>query len=352
MDLAYNAILIVIDIWLVRVTRPLAAARVVIGAAGFALFALVLAVGVGRNSFGMMRLLCYALFVHACALGAFIAVRAWGSQRKLALGALGVALSLATIGADAFCFEPWRLAISHVRFTSPRAPRALTIVVLADVQTDHVSSYEREAFEAAMHEKPDIVLFAGDYVQVGREALGRERRALRAAMLEAGLTAPLGVFAVRGNVDPSGWEEIFEGSPAVVFDETRHVDAGEVRVTGLRVDDSFDRSLRLPRADRFHIALGHSPDFALGDVQADLLVAGHTHGGQVRLPWVGPLLTFSAIPRSWAAGATSLPGGRWLVVSKGVGLERGRAPRLRFLCPPEIVVIHVDPAPAPEPRSP
>jgi predicted MPP superfamily phosphohydrolase len=347
MDLAYNACLLLIDIWLLRVARPLGPRRVVIGAAGFGLFAFVLAVGLGGGAFGTMRLSCWAVFVHACALGLIVAVRTWRSSRRMSLGALGLALALATVGADAFCFEPWRLAVSHVHLTSPRVSRPLTIVVLADVQTDHVGSYEREAFEAAMREKPDIVLFAGDYVQVGREALGRERRALRAAMLEAGLeasvTPSLGVFAVQGNVDPAGWEEIFEGTSAVTFDQTRHVDSGDVRVTGLSVTDSFDSTLRVSPSDRFHIVLGHAPDFALGDVQADLLVAGHTHGGQVRLPLLGPLLTLSAVPRRWAAGATSLSGNRWLVVSKGVGLERGQAPRLRFLCPPEIVVIHVDP---------
>jgi predicted MPP superfamily phosphohydrolase len=150
---------------------------------------------------------------------------------------------------------------------------------------------------------------------------------------------------VQGNVDPSGWEEIFEGVPSVSFDRTRGVDAGIVHITGLSVDDSFDSSLRIPASDKFHIVLGHAPNFALGDVQADLLVAGHTHGGQVRLPWFGPIVTFSSIPRSWATGATRLSGNRWLVVSSGVGLERGPAPRLRFLCRPEIAVIHVDPSP-------
>src|SRR6185295_19665640 len=103
------------------------------------------------------------------------------------------------------------LAISHVHVASPRATRALTIALLADVQTDHVGSYEKEAFAAVMREKADLILFAGDYVQVARPELERERLALRDAMRDSGLSAPLGVYAVRGNVDPNGWEEIFEG---------------------------------------------------------------------------------------------------------------------------------------------
>ncbi len=65
-------------------------------------------------------------------------------------------------------------------------------------------------------------------------------------MQEAGLAAPLGIYAVRGNVDPSGWEEIFEGVPSVTFDRTRGVDTGSVHITGLSVDDSFDSTLRVP----------------------------------------------------------------------------------------------------------
>src|SRR5262249_1038630 len=145
--------------------------------------------------------------------------------------------------------EPRRLAVSHVRISSPRAPRALNIVVLADVQTDHVGSYEKEAFSAAMREKPDIVLFAGDYVQVARPQLDRERKALGAAMREAGLAAPLGVYAVRGNVDPNGWEQIFENLQAQTFDRTRDIDVEGIRITGLGVDDSFDSTLRVRPSD-------------------------------------------------------------------------------------------------------
>jgi predicted MPP superfamily phosphohydrolase len=343
MDLAYNALLLAVDVWILRMAKPHGARGVAIAALGFALFAAVLALGLGGGAFGTMRLLCYAIFVHACVMGVVVAVQARRSSRAVSVGAFTLAMMLAGIGADAFCIEPRRLTISHVHLTSARAPRALTIVALADIQTDHVGSHEREAFAAAVREKPDLVLLAGDYVQVRRAELGTERRALRAAMQEAGLAAPLGVYAVRGNVDPSGWEEIFEGGPSVTFDRTRSVDAGIVHVTGLSVDDSFDSTLRVPASDRFHIVLGHAPNFALGDVQADLLVAGHTHGGQVRLPWIGPLVTFSSVPRSWAAGATRLSGDRWLVVSSGVGLERGPAPRLRFMCSPEIAVIHVEP---------
>jgi uncharacterized protein len=72
-------------------------------------------------------------------------------------------------------------------------------------------------------------------------------------------------------------------------------------------------------------------------------VAGHTHGGQVRIPFIGPLATLSAVPRSWAAGITDLPSGGKLFVSRGIGMERGNAPRMRFCCRPELAVIDLVP---------
>jgi hypothetical protein len=120
---------------------------------------------------------------------------------------------------------------------------------------------------------------------------------------------------------------------------------GPLTLTALSFRDGFDTGLRLPDAEGFHVVFAHAPDFSLSaDVGGDLLIAGHTHGGQVQLPLIGPLITFSHVSRRAAAGGiTDLGGGRQLLVSRGIGMERGSAPRLRFLCPPEIVVVDLVP---------
>jgi len=89
--------------------------------------------------------------------------------------------------------------------------------------------------------------------------------------------------------------------------------------------------------------MGHSPNFSLGEIDADLLLAGHTHGGQVQLPGIGPLLTLSLVPRSWASGLTEISPDQYLLVSRGIGLERGNAPQLRFNCRPELVILDLIP---------
>jgi predicted MPP superfamily phosphohydrolase len=68
------------------------------------------------------------------------------------------------------------------------------------------------------------------------------------------------------------------------------------------------------------------------------VLAGHTHGGQVVVPFFGPPVTAIRLPRRYAGGLNDYEGTP-LHVSRGVGMERGFAPQLRFLCPPEICVI-------------
>ena len=96
--------------------------------------------------------------------------------------------------------------------------------------------------------------------------------------------------------------------------------------------------------EKFHIVLGHVPDYSLGSIEADLLIAGHTHGGQVQIPLFGPLLMLSQVPRACASGMTTIAPERYLIVSRGIGLERGNAPRMRFLCRPELLMLDLVPA--------
>jgi len=166
---------------------------------------------------------------------------------------------------------------------------------------------------------------------------------LNQILIDAQLTPRLGAYAIQGNVDRSNWKDIFLNTGIRVLNSTTELQLESLYITALSMEDSANSSFSVQGTDNFHLVLGHSPNFSLGEITADLLLAGHTHGGQVQLPGIGPLITISAVPRSWASGLTEIHPGRYLLVSRGIGLERGNAPRMRFLCRPEIVVINLEP---------
>jgi predicted MPP superfamily phosphohydrolase len=118
-----------------------------------------------------------------------------------------------------------------------------------------------------------------------------------------------------------------------------------ITLTGISWKDSENPNLNISGSDQYHIVFGHSPNYSLGEIEADVLIAGHTHGGQFQLPGVGPLLTLSLVPRNWASGMTEISPDKYLIVSRGIGLERGDAPRMRFFCRPELVILDLEPIP-------
>lgn len=359
-DLFYNVILAALGGALFGradlVARPHLFARLaaLLGAAGlasapFAWGAVVYSVT--DAMFTAMRLVAYVIFLHVPVWGALAAWRLRRTARRRAL-ALAVLVAVTVgIGIDAFLYEPTALEVRTVVVESAKVSRTIRIALVADVQTDGPTEYERLALERVVREAPDLVVFAGDYAHSDDfpSYLATVKR-LAALFSRVAITAPLGVFAVRGNVDPpEHWMSTFEGTTIRAVEDTTSFDVDpEVRVTALSFSDSFDDRLEITPSERFSVVFGHGPDFALGHVDADLMLAGHTHGGQVQLPGVGPIVTLSKVPRAWASGVTRFDDGRTLIVSRGVGLERGPAPRLRFLCRPELVFVEVRPVSKPE----
>lgn len=310
------------------------------------LIALCAVLGLRSAPFAAFALFAWCLFGAVPAVLVGCALLLQRHHRRVALGCVIVAAMILIVAVDAFVVEPRWLEVTTVQWSSARASRPLRIAVMADIQTDDAGLWEGRACHAVMAAHPDLILLTGDHIQAAkRQRYLEQQRILSETIADEGLDAPLGAFAVAGNVDwPGLWTRVFAGTAVQPVTETTRFDLGPCVLTCLSRDASFDVSTHVAPADKLHIVLGHCPNFALGRVDADLLVAGHTHGGQVRLPLVGPLLTFSAVPRRWAHGATEIAPGKLLVVSRGIGMERGKAPRLRLLCRPELVLVEVKPA--------
>ncbi|UCH35488.1 MAG: metallophosphoesterase family protein [Armatimonadota bacterium] len=115
---------------------------------------------------------------------------------------------------------------------------------------------------------------------------------------------------------------------------------GEFWVVGVddpyRFRDDPGRALAQVPAGAFKLLLAHSPEVIRRReaLSADLILAGHTHGGQVRLPVIGALLTRSRLGRKWSRGTFRL-GGTVLILTTGVGTTRLG---VRFCCPPEMTL--------------
>ena len=234
----------------------------------------------------------------------------------------------------------------------PRVPRPLRVAFLADF---HVGSHAGDVarLSAIITEvaefAPDIALYGGDFVNMMAFGGGRVPPRTIAPII-ARLPAPLGHFAVIGNHDRNyDAGEVTDALQAagivVLADERRSIrfEAGEIEIAGIpdaRVERPQAHALLASLGpDRPAVVLAHDP-YWFGHLPPGphLMLAGHTHGGQIRLPLIGPLRNASHAPMRWTYGLVEEEGKRMYVTS---GLGCSGIP-LRIGVPPEYVVIEVN----------
>ena len=256
-------------------------------------------------------------------------------------------------------FEPISRAQPHVarrlELTIPGWPRnRLRIALLSDLHAGShagdVARLQAIVTEAASY-KPDLVLHGGDFVNMQPFGGGRLAPHAIAAIL-ARLDAPLGCFAVLGNHDylygaDEITQELRDRGITVLSDETRTLrhagnaieliglpDACELRPAGRALLAGLS-------TERPAIVLAHDPFwFAHVPRGPHLTLAGHTHGGQIRLPLLGAFTNASRAPLRWSLGHV-VEEGRHLYVTSGIGTS---GIPLRVGVPPEFAVIDVSAA--------
>jgi hypothetical protein len=229
----------------------------------------------------------------------------------------------------------------------------LRVLHLGDLHVERRTERETRLLEMVKELAPDLILFSGDFLNISylndKTAWNDCRAILR------GLAAPLGVLAVSGSpaVDLEGLvPQLLEGVGNVRWlnDErvtvTHHgqpIDIVGISCThkpfvdGPKLSQILNhQSAPLPH---FTILIHHTPDLAPEAAEAgvDLQLSGHTHGGQVRLPAYGALYAASLYGKRFEAGRKQVSNST-LYVTRGIGLEGKSAPRVRFLCPPEIIL--------------
>jgi hypothetical protein len=243
--------------------------------------------------------------------------------------------------------EPYWPEVTRVRIVSARlqGSRPVRIVQISDLHSDPAPRLEERLPGLVRDLQPDLIVFTGDAVN-SRAGLPVFRRCLR----ELAAVAPL--YAVRGNWEQWWFREpdVYAGTGAIVLDgESRSLTIGGSRLVlaGLPVNREGETAALLGRLpeEGFRLYLHHFPAAAAlaPPGSFDLALTGDTHGGQVRLPLLGALVR---IPRHdvWLPSGLQQTRGGPVYVNRGIGMEGGRVPRVRFLCRPEITLIELCPA--------
>ncbi len=243
----------------------------------------------------------------------------------------------------AVLIEPYWPQVTVVRLeTSKLQNTVLRIVQISDLHCDAKPRLEPRLPELVNGLDPDLIVFTGDAVN-SRDGLELFQKTL------AAMTAPLGKFAVRGNWDYRITADLFDGTgfePLPLKALRLEKDGEAVMVCG--IDYHFGRvsqqALGQLDSDTWNVLLYHSPDLIdyLDNQPVDLFLSGHTHGGQVALPFYGALVTMSRHGKTYEAGRYTV-GDITLYVNRGIGMC-GIGPRVRFCARPEITLFEIYPA--------
>ena len=289
------------------------------------------------------------------------------TRRAFLLGAGAAAGSVIGVGGYAFAIEPiLRLMVAEYRIAPPGWPPDLDLKIafLSDIHAiEPWMSAERVARIAAFTNTfaPDIVLLGGDY-EAGLTRFRRFGRLVPMAECADALSllrAPLGVHAVLGNHDiwtndgdnvraafPARGIQLYENKAVRLEKGGRPFwlvglgdQMGPWSATGFQPQDDLPGTLAQITDDAPAILLAHEPDvFSRVPERIALTLSGHTHGGQVSLPFIGPpLLAYGGSHGKYVLGRYR-EAGRELVVTAGLGMSI--AP-LRFGVPPEIAILRI-----------
>jgi uncharacterized protein len=268
--------------------------------------------------------------------------RRWSRRRILGV----MAAAAAGVIADACWWEPHRLMVERLSLAFPDLPPdldGLRIVQISDLHRSAVVAQEEieQAVARANALAPDLMVLTGDYVTVGRQYAEPCAEALSA------LRAPLGRYAILGNHDYRvGAEAVAEAlrhaGLTVLRNQAQPVRRGGADLWLIGMDDATFRkhdigaALKGVPVSAFKVALMHEPDVAdeIARYPVQLQLSGHSHGGQVCLPGIGPL-ALPYLGRRYPIGLYRI-GDLQLYTNRGVGRV---SPGVRFNCPPEIILI-------------
>lgn len=319
----------------------------------FVLFFLILPSGFGGNI--LIKLLLYGGFF-ILPLNQFTGWLVWaigdkGKNRKNTTAlflkifhafVLVISILLFICGNYMLFVEPYWIEVSRIVIESENLntlAEPLSILHLTDThfEKDYPAlrnTIMAEVSQVLQREQPDIIFLTGDYCNtIELETI---------LPFFQSLSASGGVFAVSGNFAAPD-RALFEKCPRITLlkNSWQEVSVKGQNLVIMGIDYFNQKKLSELFADvpkeSFTILLSHTPDFVIEAAARgiDFMVSGHTHGGQVCLPFYGAVITLSKLGPAYASGYFQEDKTK-LYISRGLGCEAGDIPKIRFLCRPEL----------------
>jgi uncharacterized protein len=255
---------------------------------------------------------------------------------------------------DGFYIEPFRLTVTDLPVRAPSflSGRSLRILQISDLHVERITQREQDVLARVEGLQPDIIVLTGDYVN--SSYMNDPLTLQETRQILSQLHAPFGVYAVNGNIDkPAIMSTLFDGLTNIrVLDNEilpLHLPGGTIYLIGVTMgrssgpdEQELHTLLTSLPPDVYSILLYHTSELigTASSKNVDLYLSGHTHGGQVRLPFYGALFTDTAFGKKYEMGVYTI-GRTTLYVSRGIGMAGGPLPRIRFLCPPELVLLEL-----------
>jgi predicted MPP superfamily phosphohydrolase/uncharacterized membrane protein len=244
-----------------------------------------------------------------------------------------------------YFLEPYWVQVNTIPIQTHKLKQAhFRVVQISDLHCDTRTRLEDDLPTRINALKPDIIVFTGDSLN------SAAAQSLFTETLKR-MEAPLGKFAVTGNWDFSYWSQL------KLFDDTGFVelrshtkrvekDGESIVIAGLAFENGRHSQAVIDQLDTeaFNLLLYHNTSLLdyLDGKPIDLYLCGHTHGGQIALPFYGALTTLSRHGKKYEAGLYRA-GHIDLYVNRGIGMEGGKVPRVRFFARPEIAVFDIGP---------
>jgi len=240
---------------------------------------------------------------------------------------------------DAFWIEPNWPMLDRVDIEG-NVTQPLRILHLSDLHLEREPAKREEWLLRQMETlSPDLIVLTGDIHQLDFMDPVPLQRVL------CKLHAPLGVLACVGF---DNTHVINAANPDIRFLENAGIlvqhGSDVIGVAGLLPVAGREKAYTAIKEAPYRIAINHMPDLADESVQKgiDLYLCGHTHGGQVRIPFWGAIITNSDSGKKYESGFYQ-KGSTLIYTSRGFGLEPRPAPQVRFLCRPQATLITIHP---------